>query len=198
MSFIETLEHIDRKLFLFLNAHHNQQMDYLMYWMSNMYIWIPFYLVLIGLVVYFFRKKSGLIILSLILLITASDQLSDLIKRNVGRYRPCHNTEIGQLVHNVGGCGGQYGFVSSHAANTFALATFMTLLLVRKYEYLGWILFGWAALVSYSRIYVGVHYPADVGCGAVLGLLLGWGLYKLYRFALGKIHPDPEHNGLHA
>jgi undecaprenyl-diphosphatase len=190
LAFIDTLKSFDRKFFLFLNSHHNLKMDYLMYWMSNMYIWIPFYLVLIGLVIYYFRKQSWLIVLSLLLLITASDQTSGLIKRSVGRYRPCHNTELIPFVHNVGNCGGQYGFVSSHAANTFALATFMSLLLIRKYEYSALIFFGWAAVVSYSRIYVGVHYPADVAGGALLGISIALGIYKLYRLLLRKIYPD--------
>jgi undecaprenyl-diphosphatase len=195
LAFIDTLETFDRRLFLFLNRHHTAQVDNLMYWMSNMYIWIPFYIVLLCLVIYFFRKQSWLTILSLTLLITSSDQLSNLIKNHVGRYRPCHNTEISQFVHNIGGCGGQYGFVSSHAANTFALATFMSLLLIRKYEYSAWLFFGWAVVVSYSRIYVGVHYPADVAGGALLGFMLGFGLFKLYRFAAGKIYPEQNQIG---
>lgn len=178
MSLFETIGNIDKKIFLRLNGLHNVQLDNLMYWMSNEAIWVPFYLCLIGLVIYFFRQKSWVIIIFLILLITSTDQTSGLIKRTVQRPRPCHNTEIGPEVHIVKDCGGKYGFISSHAANTFALAMFMTLLLVHKYEYVGWLLFPWAALISFSRIYLGVHYPADITVGALLGLSLGYLFFK--------------------
>jgi undecaprenyl-diphosphatase len=186
LTFFETLENLDRKLFLFLNGQHHAQLDKVMFWMSNELFWIPFYLVIISLLVYYFRKQSILLLLFTAATITASDQISVLIKNAVKRYRPCHNLEIGNLVHVVGNCGGQYGFLSSHAANTFALATFMTFLLVKKYEYIGVLLFGWAAIVSFSRIYVGVHYPADVACGALLGMGIGWTMWKLYNLVVQK------------
>jgi undecaprenyl-diphosphatase len=159
----------------------------LMFWMSNEYIWIPFYIVLIGLTLYYFRKQSALLILLMLLLITSSDQLSGLIKRSVGRLRPCHNPAISNLVHTVQHCGGNFGFVSSHAANTFALATFITLLFIRKYEYMGWIMFCWASVVSFSRIYLGVHYPADIAAGAFLGAGLGLLFYRIYIFSSNRI-----------
>jgi undecaprenyl-diphosphatase len=132
--------------------------------------------------IYYFRKQSWLIILLIALLITSSDQLSGLIKNTVKRLRPCHNPEISNLVHTLNHCGGNFGFVSSHAANSFALATFVTLLLSVKYEYLAWVMFGWAAVVSYSRIYLGVHYPADVAGGAILGVMLGWLFFRAYSW----------------
>jgi undecaprenyl-diphosphatase len=184
LALIHTLTDLDRKLFLFLNGHPSNQLDNLMYWMSNEYIWVPFYLSLIGLLIYFFRKKSVVIMLSLVLLITASDQVSGMIKHSVKRPRPCHNTEIAAQVHTVKDCGGKYGFISSHAANTFALATFLTLLLVSRYEYIGLLFFAWAALVSYSRIYLGVHYPTDIAGGALLGILFGWIFFRLCSLVL--------------
>jgi undecaprenyl-diphosphatase len=188
LALIETLGNLDRKLFLLLNGFHNEQLDNLMFWMSNELIWVPFYLCLVGLIIYFFRKQSWVILLSLLLLLTATDQISGAIKKSVRRPRPCHNTEISAQVHIVKDCGGKYGFISSHAANTFGLATFMTLLLVRRYEYFGWLIFSWAAIVSYSRIYLGVHYPADVAGGAFLGILLGYLLYHISRRVREKIY----------
>jgi undecaprenyl-diphosphatase len=186
LAFAETLKSLDRKLFLLLNQHHNPQMDNVMYWMSNEYIWIPFYAVILGLMIYYFRKQSWLLILLISLLITSSDQLSGFLKNTVKRLRPCHNPEISNLVHTLNHCGGNFGFVSSHAANSFALATFITLLLSVKYEYLAWLMFSWAVVVSYSRIYLGVHYPADVGGGALLGILLGWLFFKVYSMIVNK------------
>ena len=83
------------------------------------------------------------------------------------RYRPCKNAELTATLHNPVGCGGWYGFASSHATNTFAVAIFVSLLLKKRAAWIG--LLCWAALVSYSRIYLGKHYPADVVGGAMLG-----------------------------
>jgi undecaprenyl-diphosphatase len=187
---IEAITKVDRKLFFLINSHHTSPVDYAMFWLSNELIWIPFYVVLVGLIIYFFGKKSRIIIPCIFALFAASDQLSGLIKQSVKRLRPCHNEQIGQLVHIVKSCGGQYGFVSSHAANTFALATFMTLLLKGKYEYFGWLMFAWAGAISYSRIYLGVHYPADVAGGALLGILLGLLFFRVNQVLIKKTVPE--------
>jgi undecaprenyl-diphosphatase len=79
------------------------------------------------------------------------------------------------LIHlSKAGPGGQYGFVSSHSANAFGLATFLILFLPKKYNWLKWILGFWAILVAYSRIYNGVHYPSDVIVAGFIGILLGY------------------------
>ena len=104
------------------------------------------------------------------------------------RLRPCHNLEIANLVHIVNDhCGGQYGFVSSHATNTFALAVFVGLLVKQKVSWLSPALIVWAAIVSYSRIYLGVHYPGDVICGAILGAIIGKFVFMLLNFLNNKI-----------
>jgi undecaprenyl-diphosphatase len=190
VALTDTLEKFDRKLFLFLNGLHSPQFDNVMIWMSDMVFWIPFYLVLSALLVYVYKKRSPYILLLASALIISSDQLCNLIKQAVGRYRPCHNSEISQFVHTLKDCGGQFGFVSAHASNTFAVATFVSLLLVKRFEYFGWLMFAWAAVVSYSRIYLGVHYPADVFCGAGLGMGLGWAAYRIWLIILKKTTPE--------
>lgn len=124
------------------------------------------------------------VLLGVVLLIFLSDQTSvKLFKEVFQRLRPCHNPEIVDLVHLVTRCGGQYGFVSSHAANTFALAMFMGLILKKHIPYFLLGLLCWATIVSYSRVYVGVHYVSDIFVGALLGMLIGYlvflGLKKL-------------------
>ena len=177
----------DAKLFLLLNGMHTRFFDSVMYWASNKWIWIPFY----AWILYRINKLPGkrilVIIVSTALLITASDQLSTaVIKDNVQRLRPCHETSLEGKVHLVNNyCGGLYGFVSSHAANSFALLSFLLLLVGSKDKLLLRLLLVWAVLVSYSRIYLGVHYPGDVICGALLGIVLGK-IFSMIYFKVEK------------
>jgi undecaprenyl-diphosphatase len=169
---LQTLINWDTQLFLFLNSIHSPFWDYIMAFVSGKLSWIPLYLLLI----YFITRKYGWKTLwwlvAITLLVVATDQVSVGLFKNVfHRLRPCHNPEIQNLIHLVGGCGGQYGFVSSHAANTFGIAAFMSLLFKNKWVTIS--LLTWALIVSYSRIYLGVHYPGDVICGAFLGAGIG-------------------------
>ena len=176
---IETLNEIDQRCLLWLNGHHSAFFDTIMMTVSGRYEWIPLYAVMLGFIIWKYRWNSLWIILAVVVLITLSDQIANLLKSCVKRPRPCKDTEIGHLVHLVNNyCGGAFGFVSGHAANSFALFTFVSLLFRKKWVTAGLII--WAALLSYSRIYLGVHYPGDVIVGALLGMLLGWGVYYVF------------------
>jgi undecaprenyl-diphosphatase len=177
---METLIQWDTDLFLFLNDLNSPFWDKIMWFVSGKYEWVPLYAILLGLIIWKFRMKSILIILMIPILITAADQSSvKLFKEVFERLRPCHNPEIQHMVHTVNNkCGGKFGFVSSHAANTFALAGYLSLVFKNKW-FSTFIIF-WAAMVSYSRVYLGVHYPADILGGAMLGLLLGYLVYQLF------------------
>jgi undecaprenyl-diphosphatase len=136
------------------------------------------------LLVYKHYGLSGFWILTAVALSVAlADQFtSNLMKPYFGRLRPCYNPDLQGMVHIVRGCGGQYGFASSHASTTFALATSLWLFTRNAFRYV-WIMFGWAALVSYSRIYVGVHYPVDLMVGAFAGMLIALLVYLSFRLA---------------
>ena len=166
----------DQWLFLLLNGIHHPLMDGIMQVISDKWIWIPLYLILLFVIVREFGIKSVYILLSVAVVAALSDQLSVHLFKNVfQRLRPCHEPEIMSLVHIVDEhCGGQYGFVSSHASNVFGLAVFVGNLLKKTHRYWLSSLLIWAAIVSYSRIYLGVHYPLDIICGALLGSFLAF------------------------
>ncbi|MDR9373870.1 MAG: phosphatase PAP2 family protein [Schleiferiaceae bacterium] len=161
--------------------------DSVMAWISNRWIWIPFYLLLLFLLFRELPLKSFLWAVGyLILLVIATDQISvHLFKFTFERPRPCHEPWLQHLLHLYEGhCGGPYGFVSSHAANVFGFATFLGMLFKRQWA--ASLLLIWAALIGYSRIYLGVHYPLDVLGGLFLGVLLGLlAGYLFYRFLGG-------------
>lgn len=180
---LEKINRLDTQLFLYLNGKHNAFFDPIMYWASDKLFWIPFYALIVFLLIREYRKQSIYVLLSIGILILLCDQIaSHLIKNAVKRLRPSHEPTLSHLVHlSDAGPGGQYGFVSSHSANAFGLATFLILLLPKKYNPLKWALACWAVLVAYSRIYNGVHYPSDVIVAAILGILLGYAVVSIYR-----------------
>jgi undecaprenyl-diphosphatase len=178
---LDELNRIDQQAFLWLNGQHSPFWDTIMFHVSSKPEWIPLYVIILGLIIWKYRWKSLWLILAAVLLITLSDQFANLLKAAVRRIRPCKDPEIGYLVHLVRDyCSGLYGFVSGHAANSFALATFVSLLFRRTWVTAGMVF--WAALLSYSRIYMGVHYPGDVIAGAILGAVLGYGIILILRF----------------
>ena len=180
MEWLQKILEIDTELFLYLNSFYNDFWDTLMLMVTRKETWFPFYLVIIFFFIKNYRSKSLLILLFMALTIFASDQISVLIKESVQRLRPVHEPAIEHLIHNVFRKGGLHGFVSSHAANTFAIFVFTSRIFKNKSYYL--LLLFWAVMVSYSRIYAGVHYPLDILGGAVLGWFLGVIIFKLLMF----------------
>jgi undecaprenyl-diphosphatase len=165
-------------------------MDFIMYWLSNRPVWIPLYVFLIALLFKKYGRQTLYLLLSVAILVFLTDQVSVHLFKNVFlRLRPCHDPLLQGMVRTLNGeCGGSYGFVSSHAANTFGLAVFLFPFLRSTIPGLSWIIIAWAAVVSFSRIYLGVHFPLDVIVGAMLGILLG---FSCRRLAMSMIKNFP-------
>lgn len=186
---LEQLIQWDVQLFQFLNSLHSPFCDQVMWVITEKETWYPLY----GLILFFvFRKYrwTGFwIFIAMVLVVTLADQISvKVFKFGFERLRPSHNPALADTIHIVNNYhGGKFGFVSSHAANTFAFATITTRIFNRKWVV--WALFIWAIVVSYSRIYLGVHYPGDIIGGAILGILIGYGVYVLYNYLMQQINP---------
>jgi undecaprenyl-diphosphatase len=179
---LEKIIELDKKIFLNLNSHHSDFMDNVMWFISGKLEWIPLYLLLIALIIHRFKWKSIPIFVIILAGIVAADQIAvHGFKEVFERPRPSHNPDLAQNIHLVKGyTGGMFGFVSNHAANSFCLATITSLIYRNKFLTIG--MFVWAGLVSYSRIYLGVHYPADIVGGVILGFFVG----VLFYFLLVK------------
>ncbi len=182
----------DTELFLWLNRWGTKDWDPFWLWVSETEIWIPLYLLLLVLL-YRARDKRAfwfsLLVIALNVVFTDSGSVW-LFKEQFQRLRPCHVADLAGRMRQVKeGCGGQYGFISSHASNTFGLAILLGLLMRPAFRYAWAYLLGWAVLVSYSRIYLGVHYPLDILGGAVYGMFCAWISYRIFLLINTRYNP---------
>jgi len=185
---VEQILPYERDLFLWLNNSHNIFADSFMWIYSNKFTWIPFAVVALGVFVYKIKwQYAVLFILCITVLFTLCDQLSaGVIKPIFERYRPTHHPDFKNSVLIVNNYkGGRFGFISAHATNGFGLAMFLSL--VFKYRKLTFMIFTWAAITAYSRIYLGVHFISDIIGGMFLGILIGFIVYLLFQYGRVKV-----------
>jgi membrane-associated phospholipid phosphatase len=179
----------DKDLFGILNGKwHNSFFDWLMPYLRQSEVWIPLYLFLLVFVL-MNVKKSGWFILVCICTFALTDILSsDVIKDNIFRLRPCRDPDVAQTIRFlVSYCPQSSSFTSSHAANHFGLAVFWVIALkpyVGRWIYISYF---WAFIIVYAQIYVGVHFPIDVICGALVGIITGTIMGKLYSKKAGSL-----------
>ena len=188
MTFTDALQvadSMDRAITLALNFDGGAFQNSMWWAFSSRWVWVPMGVIFLYVLL---REKPEwrhpvLVILGLVLTILLCDRISSgLIKPMVERMRPCRDEVIGPLIHIVNGYkSGNYGFVSSHAANAFGAMVYVSLVLRRKLITVPFIVF--AVLVSYSRVYLGVHYFGDVVCGAALGAVLGYACFRFIQWA---------------
>jgi undecaprenyl-diphosphatase len=181
MNLLEQILTWDRNLFLFLNGLNSSFFDGFMWLVSSKIIYVPVLLAILIVILKDKRREFLFILLGLILTIVLCDQISGLFKSGFERWRPSREPMLEGLVHTVNGyLGGKYGFVSAHAANSFGFALFSSLIF--RFKPYTIVIFSWALINAYSRIYLGVHYPLDIICGAILGIICALLLYLLLSY----------------
>lgn len=194
---IETLKDIDTQWFLWVNSHHTTALDWVMWVLSQHWSWAIVLALAFGLMTLRREPRRWWVVLAgIVLCFLLADQGSvHLFKDTVCRLRPCHVIENVRMFRTH--CGGQYGFVSSHAANAFAIAVFLFLRYRRWEGKSNWraligpiLLLLWAFGTSYSRAYLGKHYPGDLICGALFGAVIGVLIWLLANVIEKKFHKN--------
>lgn len=184
---MEQLVELDQEIFLFLNNLGNPSWDNFWNFITNKFASIPFY----ALLVFFLYKALGWkkTLLSLVLVaavITSTDQLSNVFKHFFERPRPCRQEGVMEYARFVAVRCGRFGYFSAHAASSAALVVFLGLILKNYWKHIFAVLVVWGLMVSYSRIYIGVHYPGDILTGWIFGIVIGYLFYRLFLFLLKK------------
>lgn len=188
---IEKILNLDQQLFVFLNGLGSETFDGFWLLITKQISWIPFFLLIAYLVFkHLGWKHAVLILVTVALLVTLTDQSTNLVKEHFHRLRPGNNPKLAHVMRIVQQRN-SYSFFSGHAANSMAVSIFLFIVLKRYIKYMGF-LFLWPLIFAYSRIYLGLHYPLDIMCGYLWGSMMGLLVFQLYRFARNKFFPKEK------
>ncbi len=191
MALLDDIVQWDKALMIQLNNLGVAQWDGFWLAVTNQLSWIPLYLLFIFLIFKYYGWKKGLwLVLMAAALVTFSDQLTVFIKSTTGRLRPNQDPSVNELLRVLKN-NRSFSFVSGHATTSMAV-TLMVHLLLKDFTRITWLFFIWPLMFAYSRIYVGVHFPIDVFCGALLGMMLGLLFYRLSLLLLKNRFPEKK------
>jgi len=187
VDFIDQIIAKDKELFVYLNSLGSESWDQLWMGITNQFMWTPLFLFFFILIFKAYGWKKGVVlVLVAAALVTFSDQYVNFLKDSIQRLRPNNDPTVNTLIRILKRPR-SYSFVSGHACTSFA-ATFFIVLSLRKHFKYTYLFFIWPVVFSFSRIYVGVHFPLDIAMGALNGLLIGYLFYKLSLFFLAKVN----------
>ena len=185
---LEKLLSLDTDLFVFLNSLGSENYDGLWSFITKQSNWIPLFLLLLYVIFKKLGAKQTLYLLLFVaVLVTFTDQMTNVFKNGFQRLRPCNNPEIKSFIRIVQ-FRGSFSFFSGHASNSMAVATLLYFTLRQYFKYF-WLLFLWPFIFAYSRIYLGLHYPLDILSGYLFGFTSGFLMYKVYKMAQQKYFP---------
>jgi len=185
---LDKLISLDVQLFVYLNGLGSESYDGLWLFITKQINWIPLFLLLLYIIFKKLGAKQTLyVLLSIAILILITDQCTNLFKYSVQRLRPCNNPDIKAIIRIVQSRS-SFSFFSGHAANSMASAVFIYHLIKPYFKYT-FLLFLWPLIFAYSRIYLGLHYPLDILCGYLFGMLTGFSVFKVYQFTQIKYFP---------
>lgn len=188
---LDFLIQLDREVFLFLNNLGSETFDGFWLFITKQFNWIPIFLIILYLVFkHLGWKHALLIIFTIAVLITLTDQTTNLFKFIFKRLRPCSEPVLEGLMREVQSRG-SFSFFSGHASNSMAVAFFLFMVLKPYLKYMGFI-FIWPFIFAYSRIYLGLHYPSDILCGYLWGILMALIMLKVYALLRDKIFPKQK------
>lgn len=186
---LEKILALDTELFIYLNGLGSETYDGVWLMITKQINWIPLFIVLLYIIFKKLGTKQTLFLLLFVaVLVTLTDQTTNVFKYSFQRLRPCSDPKINTIIRVVKSSS-TYGFFSGHAANTMAVSTFLYLIMKRHFKYFG-LLFLWPLIFAYSRIYLGLHYPLDIISGYLCGFILGFLMFKIYKIAQKKYFPE--------
>lgn len=194
---LKTLQNWDRWLFTKINHDWtNSFLDYIMPLWREAITWVPLYIFLLVFIFINFGKKAWPWVAGLLVTVLLTDQISShILKPYVNRMRPCHDIYLADNIRLLlRYCSDSRSFTSSHATNHFGLAFFIYFTMKPYFKKWGYLFFAWAATISYGQVYIGVHYPMDVICGALLGSTIGYSISVFFNKKIGISSFDPSSN----
>ncbi len=199
LTILQSLEQFDRWLFQKINTQWtNSILDFVLPFLRQANFWMPLYLFVFVFVAVNFKRNQWWWIVFFVCTVAMTDMIGTRIFKHVfQRLRPCNDPSFAPYVRLLlKDCAGGYSFVSNHAINHFGLATFFYFTLRRFIPKWAWIAWAWAFIISYSQIYVGIHYPLDVICGAILGILIGLFTALFFNRKFGFANFDTQPTGI--